>query len=126
MKVIHSSSAKTLSINSNYQDCLLSVSRNELINIVEEISIPRHFKYNAKNNQTVAEYIFSQLSDFGYETHVQGQYSNVVAFNPNIRTDKLILVGAHYDSVPNCPGADDNGSAVASLLACAKAISEFD
>jgi len=32
-------------------------------------------------------------------------------------------VGAHYDSVPMCPGADDNGSAVAAMLRCAAACS---
>jgi len=33
-----------------------------------------------------------------------------------------VLVGAHYDSVPNCPGADDNASAVAAMLGCAAAL----
>ena len=28
----------------------------------------------------------------------------------------LVIVGAHYDSLPNTPGADDNASAVAALL----------
>jgi Zn-dependent M28 family amino/carboxypeptidase len=28
----------------------------------------------------------------------------------------LLIVGAHYDSLPNTPGADDNASAVAALL----------
>jgi Zn-dependent M28 family amino/carboxypeptidase len=28
----------------------------------------------------------------------------------------LVIVGAHYDSVPGSPGADDNASAVAALL----------
>ena len=30
--------------------------------------------------------------------------------------DEIILIGAHYDSVPGCPGANDNGSGVAALL----------
>ena len=30
--------------------------------------------------------------------------------------DEIILVGAHYDSVAGCPGANDNGSGVAALL----------
>lgn len=29
---------------------------------------------------------------------------------------ELVVVGAHYDSVPDSPGADDNGSALAALL----------
>src|SRR5262245_58178983 len=28
----------------------------------------------------------------------------------------LVIIGAHYDSIPGSPGADDNASAVAALL----------
>jgi Zn-dependent M28 family amino/carboxypeptidase len=34
--------------------------------------------------------------------------------------DEIVLIGAHYDSVSGSPGANDNGSGVASLLALAK------
>lgn len=30
--------------------------------------------------------------------------------------DRIIIIGAHYDSVPGSPGANDNGSGVAALL----------
>lgn len=32
------------------------------------------------------------------------------------RPDEVVVVGAHYDSAPGSPGANDNGSAIASLL----------
>src|SRR5262249_25406460 len=32
----------------------------------------------------------------------------------------LLIVGAHYDSVPGTPGADDNASGVAALLELAR------
>ena len=32
------------------------------------------------------------------------------------KTDKRIIIGAHYDAVPNSPGADDNASGVAVLI----------
>src|SRR5947209_7951365 len=32
----------------------------------------------------------------------------------------LLIVGAHYDSIPGSPGADDNASAVAALLELAR------
>lgn len=35
------------------------------------------------------------------------------------RPDEILVVGAHYDTVPDSPGANDNGSAVAALLALA-------
>lgn len=34
--------------------------------------------------------------------------------------DEIIVIGAHYDSVSNCPGANDNGSGVAAVLALAR------
>ena len=37
-----------------------------------------------------------------------------------------ILIGDHYDSVPGTPGADDNASAVAVLLAAARAIGHHE
>lgn len=37
-------------------------------------------------------------------------------------TAPAILIGAHYDSVPHSPGADDNASAVAALLEIARGL----
>ena len=34
--------------------------------------------------------------------------------------DEIVVVGAHYDSVPGCPAANDNGSGVAALLEIAR------
>ena len=44
---------------------------------------------------------------------------NVVVGDPR---RARILVGAHYDSIPGSPGADDNASGVAALLAAARAL----
>jgi Peptidase family M28 len=38
------------------------------------------------------------------------------------RPDEIVVVGAHYDSVSGCPGADDNASGVAALIELARAI----
>jgi Peptidase family M28 len=35
-------------------------------------------------------------------------------------TPEIVVIGAHYDSVFGCPGANDNGSGVAALLALAR------
>ena len=32
----------------------------------------------------------------------------------------ILIVGAHYDSLPNTPGADDNASGVAALIELAR------
>jgi hypothetical protein len=36
------------------------------------------------------------------------------------RPDEIVLVGAHYDSVRGCPGANDNGTGVAAMLELAR------
>src|SRR5687768_62436 len=36
------------------------------------------------------------------------------------KPQELLIIGAHYDSVTSCPGANDNGSGVAALLALSR------
>lgn len=48
-------------------------------------------------------------------------FSNLIAEVPGQRhPDEIIVVGAHYDSVVGVPGANDNGSGVAAVLALAR------
>ncbi len=47
---------------------------------------------------------------------------NLIAELPGgARRDEIVIIGAHYDTVPACPGANDNGSGVAGLLSLARA-----
>ncbi len=48
---------------------------------------------------------------------------NLVAEVPGA-TSEIIVLGAHYDSVPGSPGANDNASGVAALLALARHFAE--
>ncbi len=36
--------------------------------------------------------------------------------------DRIVILGAHYDSIPGCPAANDNASGVAGVLAIARAL----
>jgi hypothetical protein len=40
------------------------------------------------------------------------------------RPDEIVLVGAHYDSVLGCPGANDNATGVAALLEIARLLAD--
>jgi Zn-dependent M28 family amino/carboxypeptidase len=46
---------------------------------------------------------------------------NVVATTGGAGTGEIVVVGAHYDTVPGCPGADDNATGVAALIEIARA-----
>jgi len=81
----------------------------------------------------VREYIREHLAQWGaVETHefqVRGQtYQNLIlslpASNPDAAKRPALVVGAHFDTVPNSPGADDNASGVAVLLELAAALAQ--
>ncbi len=48
------------------------------------------------------------------------QSSNVIADTPTGRADRIVVVGAHLDSVEAGPGINDNGSGSAAILEVAK------
>ncbi|HEX6266736.1 MAG TPA: M28 family peptidase, partial [Burkholderiales bacterium] len=53
------------------------------------------------------------LAPASHEFVSAGQPVRNVEVNPPATT---VVVGAHYDTVPGSPGADDNASAVAALI----------
>ena len=70
-------------------------------------------------------YTKNRLRDLGYNTDIQKfsvdsrRSRNVVAWWPGSDTHPLV-VGAHIDSVPRSPGANDNASGVAVMLEMAR------
>ena len=83
--------------------------------------------YETEKLDAAGEYIEGEFADMGLdvqrqEYEVSGQNTaNIIArsvwFDPSRPT---LLLGAHYDTVPGTPGADDNASAVAVLLETAR------
>ena len=53
------------------------------------------------------------------------QSSNVIAESPQGRDDRVVVVGAHLDSVPQGPGIQDNGSGSAAILEIALQMAEL-
>jgi hypothetical protein len=75
-----------------------------------------------------AKHIGATLMEAGYDIIGQGfgiagqDVYNIVAEQRGVtRPDEILVIGAHYDSVPGCPGANDNASGVAALLEIARA-----
>jgi Peptidase family M28 len=98
---------------------LAAVSPNDLRKVVESISVPR--PTGIPENEAVRGLIIelfseSEVGQLGVKVDEAG---NVVVGDP--RRAK-VLIGAHYDSIPGTPGADDNASAVAALITAARVI----
>lgn len=81
-------------------------------------------------HQLAQQYIRTELGQWGAVTSQSfesrgREYCNwqmeVVGKQPDLAP---ILIGAHYDTVPGSPGADDNGSGVAVLLMLAELLSK--
>lgn len=82
--------------------------------------------------QATAAYIESELKALGLTVtreryDIDGQpIDNLVVNMPGThRPDEIVILGAHYDSTPTTPGADDNGSAVAVLIETARLLKGF-
>jgi len=92
---------------------------------VRALAQPRHFWAEASVNRRIGDDIAERLGSLGFRVELQGAYRNVVALPLGAAKGKpTTLVCAHYDSVPNCPGADDNASGVAVMLECARRIAD--
>ncbi|MDH3626455.1 MAG: M20/M25/M40 family metallo-hydrolase [Acidobacteriota bacterium] len=92
---------------------------------------PRHAGQSIAAVLEAERWIVERLRDAGLEPErdeidVAGTIvANVVAILPGTtRPDEVVLVGAHYDTVIGSPGADDNASGVALLLAMAARLVE--
>lgn len=102
-------------------DVLNNVSPAALREYVELIAFPRHYLAERSANVRARGLLIKLLRGFGFPApRLQGAYDNIVVTTDD--NGPYVLLGAHYDSVPGTPGADDNGSAVAVCLECARLI----
>ncbi len=108
-------------------DLDLSVDEVRLMAHVEAIAQPRQ---SSTQKAAARRYIITQITSYGLipieQSYAQANLSgtNIVVTIPG--ADPLaetIVLGAHYDTVEGSPGADDNGSAIATLLEAARIFS---
>jgi len=81
----------------------------------------------SRGHREAEDYIGNFLQSVGFlvndDTNSDAGYSCTNLLTRPLPDDPglpLLVVGAHYDSVPGSPGADDNASAVAALLELAR------
>ncbi|MCA9620370.1 MAG: M28 family peptidase [Myxococcales bacterium] len=80
----------------------------------------------SEHHDQVRDHCRHRLSELGFEVsiHSYGTGENVIGLKPGFsRPEERVVVGAHYDQVERCPGADDNASGVAAVLELARVLS---
>ena len=95
--------------------------------------------YNLKGRERARDYVRSRFSGYGYAPKLTAYQSRWMAGVPNETSFQNVeavlpgrsperrdayVVGAHYDSAPGTPGADDNASGVAVLLEIARLLKD--
>jgi len=100
------------------------------VNFLSKEVGPRGYLQVEALNKT-ADYIRSEFGKYGYTVldqpyEVEGHtYKNIfVEIKGEKPPEKVLVIGAHYDTVMGTPGADDNASGVAGLLELARLLSD--
>ncbi len=125
---------------------LVSESRIEHA-VLELAATPRNARENPEDHARAADWIAAEFKQMGLAVsrqtfeipgeilvrssprqgvNVIGTLNRTHGESRGSRDSQAILIGAHYDTVPYSPGADDNASGVAAMLECARVLSESD
>jgi Zn-dependent M28 family amino/carboxypeptidase len=104
-------------------DPIHSVEQTRIAADLDVIAAPR--SPGLAQWQAVQDLCADRFATLGYtvERHAYATGVNVIGVLAGSRVPaEQVLVSAHYDSVPNCAGADDNGSGVAGVLEAARVL----
>ena len=106
----------------------ISITAGEIGGYLDMLNAKR---FTDEEKAPIREIIKKEFAKYGYtvtEQKTDGEirkgyaprvFVNIIAQKGDLDHDH-ILIGAHYDSVPETTGMDDNGSGVAAMLAIAK------
>src|SRR5262245_50047774 len=122
MLVIHSKNRRPKPTDAAIAGVLGGVSAENLRAYVEMLAFPRHYVAEREANLHARDLLLHLMHSYGYTPYLVGSYDNIVVTSSGPEDGPYLLLGAHYDSVPGTPGADDNGSAVAVCLECARLV----
>ncbi len=105
------------------------ISIENLKRHVQHIHFDRNPYEGYPRLEQAAQYIEKEFLRIGWEAKEdsfqwEGKfYKNIIAEKKGMTSpDRVLILGAHYDTVPGSPGADDNASAITVLLEVARSI----
>ncbi len=108
--------------------------RDEMTRDVRTLSAqigPRNAAYTPQNILAAEQWLLEALSVSGLDARRievkmgNGSVANIeVSFPGNKNADEILVIGAHYDTVFDSPGANDNASGVSMLLAAARRLGD--
>ncbi|MCI0807885.1 MAG: M20/M25/M40 family metallo-hydrolase [Chloroflexi bacterium] len=125
----------------------MPVSESRIDHTIRELAAtPRNLSENPEDHARAADWIAAEFEQIGLAVsrqtfeipgvipeqlpprqgvNVVGKLNRQPGDSRESRNSHSVLIGAHYDTVPDSPGADDNASGVAAMLECARVLSEL-
>ncbi|MCF6155559.1 MAG: M28 family peptidase [Candidatus Brocadia sp.] len=114
------------------QRLLREILRRDVYKLAGEIG-DRNVKTNYENLCATADFIEASFQQAGFKVRRQGYevslrglqgrmcYNLEVEITGSERSGEIVVIGGHYDSLEDTPGANDNASGTAAVLALARA-----
>ena len=105
----------------------LNLYRQFIIKLTENGSREVGSEANEYSRRWIADTLV-ELSNGRIEVEILGKYKNVIGRLPGYIPDSApcIMVGGHYDTVPGAPGANDDGTGIATILELARIMSRYE
>ena len=125
----------------------MPVSESRIDHTIRELAAtPRNLSENPEDHARAADWIAAEFEQIGLAVsrqtfeipggmperlprrqgvNVVGKLNHPPGDSRESRNSRSVVIGAHYDTVPDSPGADDNASGVAAMLECARVLSEL-
>ena len=106
------------------------ITSDEILIHLRTFTKPRDPFLNSSHHFFARNYIKQVMEPYGDVRSMPFEFRNMSCENIILQLPcsyperPSIIIGAHYDTVPDSPGVDDNGSGVAVLLSLAKALSD--
>ena len=101
--------------------------------LVRRSATPRHPSTSRDALDAVEDLVALELASAGLRverhlfTHAGREFHNVLGTRDGTDPSRpWLVVGAHFDSTPHTPGADDNASAVAAMLEVARLLRAWE
>jgi hypothetical protein len=112
------------------QKQIVAELRRDLTYLAEEIG-ERNVSRRYKELQQSADFIVDSFTKAGLAVSRQGYEvsgrtcENIIGeVKGSEKPDEIIVIGGHYDTVPNCAGANDNGTGTVATLAMARLLAK--
>ncbi len=114
-------------------EMVAQVDEAELLSALQAVVGERHYQAAPAHLETVRNEMFNAFEEADLQAedhdfvHNSVAMRNILGRKPGAKDESITyIIDGHFDGVPNSPGADDNGSAVAGVLEAMRILSQYE